>query len=63
LTTLEKNIIEYMGVRRGQSVSRDELSRAFRLNGRGVDVAIARLRKKVGPRAIETVRNIGYRLA
>ncbi|MDR3126767.1 MAG: response regulator transcription factor [Rickettsiales bacterium] len=63
LTTLEKNIIEYMGARRGQSVSRDDLSRAFRLNDRGVDVAIARLRKKVGADAIETVRNVGYRLA
>ena len=62
LTSMEENIINYMRTRRGQSVSRDELGREFRLNGRGVDVTIARLRKKIGGGAIETVRNVGYRL-
>lgn len=69
LTDGEFRLLHFMLEHAGQVTSREELLSAvwgydFDPRSNVVDVSIRRLRKKLGPEApIETVRNVGYRLA
>ena len=54
--------------RPGQVVSRTELiehlyAQDFDRDSNTIEVFVGRLRRKLGPGAIETVRGLGYRLA
>jgi len=68
LTDLEFRLLHHLVGRHGEVVSREQLLSVvwgydFDPRSNVVDVAIRRLRKKLGPDApIETVRNVGYRL-
>jgi two-component system, OmpR family, response regulator len=68
LTSHEFRVLSYLMHHRGKVVSQAELSehiyaeRADR-DSNTVEVFIARLRRKVGAAAIETVRGLGYRMA
>jgi two-component system OmpR family response regulator len=51
----------------GRVVSRSELTehiyaQNFERDSNTVEVFVARLRRKLGPKAIETVRGLGYRM-
>lgn len=69
LTDSEFRLLHQLARRVGEVISREQLLAAvwgydFDPRSNVVDVAIRRLRKKLGPGApIETVRNVGYRLA
>ena len=65
LTPLEYRLFEYLAVRAGEIVSREEIART--LGGRSeamrsnmIDVYIGYLRRKLGPAAIATKRGKGY---
>jgi two-component system OmpR family response regulator len=72
LTLREFEVLLCLMVNRQRTVGRSELA-AFRRwaayrdladnNLRSVDVVISGLRRKLGPRTIQTVRGVGYRLA
>ncbi len=69
LTPVEMSVLAYLDERRGRAVERwtmaDAVLRgASEVEGRSIDVHVARLRKKLGPagRTIATVWGIGYRL-
>jgi two-component system OmpR family response regulator len=64
----EIRVLAYLMHRQGQVVSRTELTEHIYAQDRDrdsntVEVFVARLRKKLGPESIETVRGLGYRLA
>jgi len=68
LTPLEYRLFEYLAVRAGEIVSREEIART--LGGRSeamrsnmIDVYIGYLRRKLGPAAIATKRGKGYCVA
>lgn len=68
LTTTEFRLLFELAVHRGQVLTRDQLlDRVWGYSHLGdsrlVDVAVQRLRAKVGSDAIDTVRGVGYRLA
>jgi DNA-binding response OmpR family regulator len=69
LTESEFRLLHHLARRVGDVISREQLLAAvwgydFDPRSNVVDVCIRRLRKKLGPAApIETVRNVGYRLA
>jgi two-component system, OmpR family, response regulator MtrA len=68
LTTTEFRLLFELAVHRGQVLTRDQLlDRVWGYSHLGdsrlVDVAVQRLRAKVGTDAIDTVRGVGYRLA
>lgn len=66
LTAAEFTTLQTLAERRGQLCTRDSLAMAVRGNtGRGVDVRISRIRRKLGDAGIiiECVRGRGYRLA
>ncbi len=68
LTTTEFRLLYELAVHRGQVLTRDQLlDRVWGYSHLGdsrlVDVAVQRLRAKVGTDAIDTVRGVGYRLA
>jgi len=65
LTPLEYRLFEYLAVRAGEIVSREDIART--LGGRSetmrsnmIDVYIGYLRRKLGPAAIATKRGKGY---
>ena len=73
LTEREADVLRYLAGARGRAVSRDELLRRVwhvdprNLETRTVDMAVARLREKLGesaqsPRVLLTVRALGYKL-
>ncbi len=68
LTGHEFRVISYLMHHRGRVVSQGELtehiySQDFDRDSNTVEVFIARLRRKLGASAIETVRGLGYRIA
>ena len=68
LTSHEFRLLAYLMHRTGQVVSRTELiehlyAQDFDRDSNTIEVFIGRLRRKLAPGAIETVRGMGYRLA
>lgn len=68
LTAHEFRVLSYLMHHRGRIVSRAELTghiyaQDFDRDSNTVEVFIARLRRKLGPSFIETVRGLGYRMA
>ncbi|MCC6610387.1 MAG: response regulator transcription factor [Burkholderiales bacterium] len=68
LTAHEYRVLAYLMHHQGEVVSRGELiehiyAQDFDRDSNTVEVFIARLRKKLPPGLIETVRGLGYRLA
>ena len=66
LTDREIELLCYLAERPDRVVTRDELLQAVwgyaeGVESRTVDIHLAKLRKKVGPDAVETVRGKGYR--
>ncbi|HET9801960.1 MAG TPA: response regulator transcription factor [Candidatus Acidoferrum sp.] len=67
LTSHEFRVLSYLMHHSDRIVSQSELtehiySQDFERDSNTVEVFIARLRRKLGPTFIETVRNIGYRM-
>ncbi len=67
LTSHEFRVLSYLMHHRGRVVSQGELtehiySQGFDRDSNTVEVFIARLRRKLGASAIETVRGLGYRI-
>lgn len=67
LTSLEYRLLHYIMLHQGRVISRTELvehlyDQDFDRDSNTIEVFIGRLRKKVGPERIETVRGLGYRL-
>ena len=68
LTSHEFRVLDYLMHHRGRIVSRSELidhiyAQDFDRESNTVEVFIARLRRKLGSSAIETVRGLGYRMS
>lgn len=68
LTSHEYRVLSYLMHHRGRVVSQGELtehiySQSFDRESNTVEVFVARLRRKLGPDVIETVRGLGYRIA
>lgn len=68
LTTLEQRLLQFLMHRAGQVVSRTEIiehiyAQDFDRDSNTVEVFVRRLRLKLGPDSIETVRGQGYRIA
>lgn len=66
LTSHEYRVLAYLMHHRGRVVGRSELiehiyAQDFDRDSNTVEVFVARLRRKLGPRTIETVRGLGYR--
>lgn len=67
LTSLEYRLLHYLMMHQGRVISRSELvehlyDQDFDRDSNTIEVFIGRLRKKIGPDRIETVRGLGYRL-
>jgi two-component system OmpR family response regulator len=67
LTSLEFRVVAYLMHQRDRVVSQAELTehvyaQGFDRDSNTIEVFVARLRKKLGPASIETVRGIGYRI-
>ena len=68
LTVLEYRIVSYLFQNQGRTITRDQLlSRIWDLSGNIVNdntltVSIKRIREKLGPDAITTVKGLGYRI-
>lgn len=67
LTSHEYRVLSYLMHRQGEVVSRSDLvehiyAQDFDRDSNTVEVFIARLRKKLPPGTIETIRGLGYRL-
>jgi two-component system OmpR family response regulator len=67
LTSLEYRLLNYLMMHQGRVISRTELvehlyDQDFDRDSNTIEVFIGRLRKKLGPDRIETVRGLGYRL-
>ena len=67
LTSHEYKVLEYLMHRPGAVVSRTELTehiyaQDFERDSNTIEVFVGRLRKKLPPALIETVRGLGYRL-
>ena len=68
LTSLEYRLLHYLMMHQGRVISRTELvehlyDQDFDRDSKPIEVFVGRLRKKIGPDRIETVRGLGYRLA
>ena len=68
LTSLEYRLLHYMMLHQGRVVSRTELvehlyDQDFDRDSNTIEVFVGRLRKKIGPDRIETLRGLGYRLS
>ena len=67
LTTLEYRMLHYLIMHRERVISRTELvehlyDQDFDRDSNTIEVFVGRLRKKIGPDRVETVRGLGYRL-
>lgn len=67
LTSHELRVLSYLMYHKGEAVSRSDLidhiySQEFDRDSNTIEVFVARLRKKLPPGAIETIRGLGYRL-
>jgi two-component system OmpR family response regulator len=67
LTAQEYKLLSYLLHHKGKVVSRTELiehiyDQDFDRDSNTIEVFIARLRRKLGNEAIETVRGLGYRM-
>src|SRR5271156_2607953 len=67
LTSLEYRLLHYLIMHQGRVISRTELvehlyDQDFDRDSNTIEVSGGRLRKKIGPDRIETVRGLGYRL-
>ena len=67
LTAQEYKLLSYLMHHKGKVVSRTELiehiyDQDFDRDSNTIEVFVGRLRKKIGPDRIETVRGLGYRL-
>jgi two-component system OmpR family response regulator len=67
LTSHEFRVLSYLMHHRDRVVSQSELtehiySQSFDRDSNTLEVFIARLRRKLGPSFIETVRGLGYRM-
>ena len=67
LTSLEYRLLHYLMMHQGRVISRTELvehlyDQDFDRDSNTIEVFIGRVRRKVGPDRIETVRGLGYRL-
>ena len=67
LTSYEYKVLEYLMMHAGELVSKADLTehiyqQDFDRDSNVLEVFIGRLRKKIGPDRIETVRGLGYRL-
>ena len=67
LTSHELRVVSYLMHHRGRVVSQAELTehiyaQSFDRDSNTVEVFVARLRRKLGPSFIETVRGLGYRV-
>jgi len=69
LTAAESSLLEVLARRRGEAVSREELSAESPVigSGRAIDVQVTRLRRKIErdpkfPRYLRAVRGVGYSL-
>jgi len=67
LTSLEYRLLHYVMMHQGRVISRTELvehlyDQDFDRDSNTIEVFIGRLRKKIGPDRIETIRGLGYRL-
>ena len=67
LTSHEYRVLAYLMQKRGNVVSQAELTEHIYAQGWGrdsntVEVFVARLRRKLGPGLIDTVRGLGYRI-
>ncbi len=67
LTSLEYRLLHYLMMHQGRVIGRTELvehlyDQDFDRDSNTIEVFIGRLRKKVGPDRIETMRGLGYRL-
>jgi two-component system OmpR family response regulator len=68
LTSHEFRVLSYLMHHRGRVISQAELTehiyaQGFDRDSNTVEVFVARLRRKLGPAFIETVRGMGYRLS
>jgi two-component system OmpR family response regulator len=68
LTSLEYRLLHYIMMHQGRVISRTELvehlyDQDFDRDSNTIEVFVGRLRKKIGPDRIETVRGLGYRLS
>ena len=68
LTAHELRVLSYLMHHRGRVVSQSELTehiyaQTFDRDSNTLEVFIARLRRKLGPSTIETVRGVGYRIS
>ena len=64
---IEYRLLHYMMMHQGRVISRTELvehlyDQDFDRDSNTIEVFVGRLRKKIGPDRIETVRGLGYRL-
>lgn len=67
LTALERRVLSYLVHHRGRAVSQGELTEHIYAidadrDSNTIEVFVARLRRKLGPDVIETVRGLGYRV-
>jgi len=67
LTSLEYRLLHYLMMHQGRVISRTELvehlyDQDFDRDSNTIEVFVGRLRKKIGPDRIETLRGLGYRL-
>jgi two-component system OmpR family response regulator len=67
LTSHEFKLLRYLAHHAGEVISRSELvehiyDQDFDRDSNTIEVFVGRLRKKIGPDRIETVRGLGYRL-
>ena len=67
LTSLEYRLLHYMMMHQTRVISRTELvehlyDQDFDRDSNTIEVFIGRVRKKIGPDRVETVRGLGYRL-
>ncbi len=68
LTSLEYRLLHYLMLHQGRVISRTELvehlyDQDFDRDSNTIEVFVGRLRKKIGPDRIETMRGLGYRLS
>ena len=67
LTSLEYRLLHYLMMHQGRVIGRTELvehlyDQDFDRDSNTIEVFVGRVRKKIGPDRIETVRGLGYRL-